>query len=125
VPEEKPVVEEEKEDKVVVERKVNYENVIVTEITETLTFFAQSVENGSKLESLMSKLHADFQSNPPIAGSYTPKRGDLVAAQFTLDNQWYRAKVERVQGSNATVLYIDYGNKEVSLAWIKYSLQVP
>jgi len=23
--------------------------------------------------------------------------------------------VERVQGSNATVLYIDYGNKEVSL----------
>ncbi|KAH8252203.1 hypothetical protein KR026_012487 [Drosophila bipectinata] len=112
VPEEKVVVEEEKEDKVVAERKVNYENVIVTEITETLTFFAQSVENGSKLETLMSKLHADFQSNPPIAGAYTPKRGDLVAAQFTLDNQWYRAKVERVQGSNATVLYIDYGNKE-------------
>jgi len=116
VPKEKTVTEEEKEDKVVAERKVNYENVIVTEITETLTFFAQSVESGSKLESLMSKLHADFQSNPPIAGSYTPKRGDLVAAQFTLDNQWYRAKVERVQGSNATVLYIDYGNKEVSVA---------
>ncbi|XP_017057895.1 staphylococcal nuclease domain-containing protein 1 [Drosophila ficusphila] len=112
VPEEKTFVDDEKEDKLAAERKVNFENVIVTEVTETLTFFAQSVENGSKLESLMSKLHADFQSNPPIAGSYTPKRGDLVAAQFTLDNQWYRAKVERVQGSNATVLYIDYGNKE-------------
>ncbi|BFF99855.1 staphylococcal nuclease domain-containing protein 1 [Drosophila madeirensis] len=88
VPEEKVVVEEEKDEKIL------------------------SVENGPKLETLMSKLHADFHGNPPIAGSYTPKRGDLVAAQFTFDNQWYRAKVERIQGSNATVLYIDYGNKE-------------
>lgn len=33
--------------------------------------------------------------------------------RFTEDNEWYRAKIERVQGSNATVFYVDYGNKEV------------
>ncbi|XP_037935636.1 staphylococcal nuclease domain-containing protein 1 [Teleopsis dalmanni] len=114
VVEEKPIVaEEEKEDKAPVERKVNYENVIVTEITADLTFFVQGVDNGGKLEALMAKLHADLQSNPPITGAYTPKRGDLCAAQFSADKQWYRAKVERVQGQSATVLYVDYGNKEV------------
>ncbi|XP_061402624.1 staphylococcal nuclease domain-containing protein 1 [Musca vetustissima] len=112
VVEETPVVEE-KEEKGPVERKVNLEDVIVTEITETLTFYAQSCASGSKLDALMAKLHADFQSNPPIAGAYTPKRGDLCAAQFSADNQWYRAKVERVQDNKAHVLYIDYGNKEV------------
>ncbi|XP_018789649.1 PREDICTED: staphylococcal nuclease domain-containing protein 1 [Bactrocera latifrons] len=111
--EEKPVVvEEEKDEKVPVERKVHYEDVIVTEITADLTFFAQAVENGAKLEAMMAKLHAEFQSNPPIVGAYTPKRGDVCAAQFSADNQWYRAKIERLQGNNATVLYIDYGNKE-------------
>lgn len=116
VVEEKPqaIINEKEEDdgKAPAERKINYETVIVTEVTPELTFFAQSVENGPKLEAMMAKLHADFQTNPPIAGTYTPKRGDLCAAKFSMDNQWYRAKVERVQGANATVLYIDYGNKE-------------
>lgn len=115
--EDKPaaVVDEEKEDKGPVERKVNFENVIVTEITADLSFFAQNVELGGKLDAMMAKLHAEFQSNPPITGAFTPKRNELCAAQFSIDKQWYRAKVERVQGNNATVLYIDYGNKEVNL----------
>ena len=111
--EEKPViVDEEKEDKISAERQVSYESVIVTEITPELTFFAQNADAGAKLDAMMAKLHADFQSNPPIAGTYTPKRGDLCAAQFSADKQWYRATVERVQGNNATVLYLDYGNRE-------------
>lgn len=113
VVEEKPVVvDEEKDDKASAERQVNYESVVVTEITPDLTFFAQSADAGTKLDAMMAKLHADFQSNPPIAGTYTPKRNDLCAAQFSADNQWYRAKVERIQGNNATVLYVDYGNRE-------------
>ncbi|KAJ8950005.1 hypothetical protein NQ318_002416 [Aromia moschata] len=30
-----------------------------------------------------------------------------------MDDEWYRVKIERVQGGKATVHYIDYGNKEV------------
>ena len=111
--------EEEKDDKVV-ERKVNQEKVIVTEVTPELHFFAQHTDNGAKLESLLSKLRQELEVSPPLPGSYTPKRNDLCAAQFTEDNAWYRAKVERIQGQNATVLYVDYGNKEVSTQWATY-----
>lgn len=113
------VVEESKEE-TVAERKVAYEKVVLTEIpaitkeSKELRFYAQHADQGAKLESLMAKLRQDFQANPPITGAYTPKRGDLVAAKFSEDNEWYRAKVERIQGGNATVLYIDYGNKEVN-----------
>ena len=37
--------------------------------------------------------------------------GDLCAAKF-VDGQWYRAKVERVSGSEATVFYMDFGNRD-------------
>lgn len=111
--------EESKED-TVTERKVAYEKVVVTEIiplvkdSAGIRFFAQHAENGAKLEGLMAKLRQDFQANPPITGAYTPARGDLVAAQFSEDNEWYRAKVIGVNKGSANVLYIDYGNKEVS-----------
>lgn len=108
------VKEDDKDDKVV-ERKVNYEKVVVTEVTPELHFFVQHSDQGAKLEALMSKLRQEFQTSPPLPGAYTAKRNDLCAAQFTEDNEWYRAKIERIQGSNAVVLYVDYGNKEVSI----------
>ena len=36
--------------------------------------------------------------------------GDLCAAKF-VDDQWYRAKVERLSGTDVIVLYIDFGNR--------------
>lgn len=107
------VKEEDKEDKVT-ERKVNHEKVIITEITPELHFFVQHTDQGAKLETLMSKLRKEFQASPPLSGAYTAKRNDLCAAQFSEDNEWYRARIEKVQGQKATILYIDYGNKEVS-----------
>lgn len=105
---------EENKEETVTERKVSHEKVIVTEVTAELRFYAQHTDQGAKLENLMSKLRQDFLANPPITGSFTPKRNDLCAAKFSEDNEWYRAKIERVQGGNATILYVDYGNKEVS-----------
>uniref|UniRef100_A0A1B0GKL7 Staphylococcal nuclease domain-containing protein 1 n=2 Tax=Lutzomyia longipalpis TaxID=7200 RepID=A0A1B0GKL7_LUTLO len=104
---------EEKDEDKSVDRKVNHEKVVITEVTPELHFFAQHAEQGTKLEALMAKLRQDFNISPPITGSYTPKRGDLCAAKFTEDNDWYRAKVERIMKSNVSVTYIDYGNKEV------------
>lgn len=92
---------------------MNYEEVIVTEITPEGTFFAQNYELGPKAEALNAKLRQEFNNNPPIPGNYKPKRGEICAAKYTVDNEWYRAKVEKIQGQNATVLYIDYGNREV------------
>ncbi|CAH1119897.1 unnamed protein product [Phaedon cochleariae] len=104
--------EKKEEERVPTERQVNFEEVVVTEVTPEGTFFVQRVSEGSKAEALFAKLRQEFQANPPLPGAYTPKRGDLCAARFTVDDEWYRVKVEKVQSGKATVLYIDYGNKE-------------
>ncbi|KAJ8948775.1 hypothetical protein NQ317_010354 [Molorchus minor] len=113
----KDYVEEEKEEKkeeekIPIERKVNYEEVIVTEVTPEGNFFVQKISEGAKAEALLAKLRQEFQANPPLPGAYTPKRGDICAAKFTVDDEWYRVKVEKVQGGKASVLYIDFGNRE-------------
>lgn len=115
-------VEEEVEEKVteepediIKERIVKPDEVILTEVTQELHFYAQYTRDGAKLVNLMSKLRQEFEKSPPTAGSYNPKRGDLCAAKFSEDNEWYRAKVERLQANKqVSVIYIDYGNKEIT-----------
>ncbi|XP_013400394.1 staphylococcal nuclease domain-containing protein 1 [Lingula anatina] len=106
--EEKPV---EEIDEGPQERAVNHKTVVVTEVREDMHFYAQDVENGPKLEKLMEQLRQDMETNPPLPGSYTPKKGDLCAAKF-VDGEWYRAKVEKVDKNNVHVFYMDYGNRE-------------
>ena len=95
-----------------VERKINYQEVVVSEITEDLHFYAQYVNQRSTFEDLISRLRQELSANPPLPGAYNPKRGDLAAAKFSEDDQWYRVKIEKVSGPNVNVFYIDYGNKE-------------
>ncbi|KAK5876490.1 hypothetical protein CesoFtcFv8_025839 [Champsocephalus esox] len=110
--EEKPVEEvvyvtEEKE------RVANYRPVFVTEICDTLHFYTQDVETGSQLESLMETMRAEIAAQPPVEGSYAPRRGDYCIAKFA-DDEWYRARVEKVESpAKVHVFYIDYGNREV------------
>ena len=40
--------------------------------------------------------------------------GELCAAKF-VDEEWYRAKIEKMSGGDASVLYVDYGNRFVSV----------
>lgn len=43
--------------------------------------------------------------------------GMPCAAQYTVDNKWYRAKVIDLPGKKMVeVFYVDYGNQEV-MAW--------
>merc|ERR1739844_204701 len=77
-----------------------------------MRFYACNVSDGTALEKLMDNLREEFTTNPPLAGAYQPKRGELCAAKF-VDDQWYRAKVEKLSGKDATVIYIDFGNKAV------------
>uniref|UniRef100_A0A3Q3FEJ7 Staphylococcal nuclease domain-containing protein 1 n=1 Tax=Labrus bergylta TaxID=56723 RepID=A0A3Q3FEJ7_9LABR len=110
--EEKPVEEvvhvtEEKE------RVPNYRAVYVTEISDTLHFYTQDVETGGQLETLMETMRAEIAAQPPVEGSYAPRRGDYCIAKFA-DGEWYRARVEKVESpAKVHVFYIDYGNREV------------
>ena len=45
--------------------------------------------------------------------AYVPERGELVAAQFSEDQCWYRAGVKAVNlDGSLLVTYLDYGNSE-------------
>ncbi|XP_053597655.1 staphylococcal nuclease domain-containing protein 1 [Microplitis demolitor] len=105
--------EEVKEEKEVVERKIETREVVVSEVTEDLHFYAQYVDQKSQVEGLLTRLRQELEENPPLPGAFSPKRGELVAAKFSGDGEWYRAKVEKVAGSNVSVLYVDYGNREI------------
>jgi len=103
-------VEESDKKEMDTERKINFEEVYISEVTNDGKFYACRVSDGSALETLMDGLRAEFATNPPLAGAYTPKKGDLCAAKF-VDDQWYRAKVEKMGTNDVAVLYIDYGNR--------------
>ncbi|CAH2103312.1 unnamed protein product [Euphydryas editha] len=96
------------------DRVIKYEKVIITEITNEGVFYAQNIESGNKLEALMDKIHQEFKNNSPLPGSYVTRKGQICAARFTLDDQWYRAKVEKItEDKMAQIFYIDYGNREI------------
>ena len=58
------------------DRKVSYIKVVVTEVTTEAKIYAQHVDEGPKLEALMKQIREEFTANPPLAGSYQPKKGN-------------------------------------------------
>lgn len=110
---EEKVVAEEAEKNEPAERVINSKKIVVTEVTDELHFYGQFVDNGAKLEQLTVQLREELAARPPVPGAYTPKVGDLCVAKFSMDEEWYRAKVLSTQSSgNVTVLFVDYGNRE-------------
>jgi len=90
--------------------KQEFVDVIVTEIVDGTTIWVQVVgPDAEKLEELMKKLAVD-----DTPGEHTPAVNEIVKAQFTADDTWYRAKVLKVLDNNEyRVQYVDYGNSEV------------
>ncbi len=60
-------------------------------------FYGQLVDNGPKLEKLMAQLRTELETRAPVPGAYAPKVGDVCVAQFSADDEWYRAKVVAVR----------------------------
>jgi len=82
---------------------------VVTEIVDGSKFFIQVIGSEvEELEELMKKLGAE--DNGEV---YKPHQDELVKAQFTADDGWYRAKVTKaLDNDEYAVFYIDYGNSE-------------
>jgi staphylococcal nuclease domain-containing protein 1 len=97
-------------------RRKDYRDVIVTHVEESGKIKFQEIGSGtSALTSLMSAF-SKFHLNPAnSAGLTNPKAGEFVAAKFTADDQWYRARIRRNdrEAKKAEVVYVDYGNSEL------------
>jgi len=97
-------------------RRKDYRDVIVTHVEESGRLKFQEIGSGtSALTSLMSAF-SKFHLNPANSADVpNPKAGEFVAAKFTADDQWYRARIRRNdrEAKKAEVVYVDYGNSEL------------
>ncbi|KAI1768179.1 hypothetical protein GGR53DRAFT_462704 [Hypoxylon sp. FL1150] len=97
-------------------RARDYREVVVTNIDTNGRLKIQEIGKGtSALEVLMNdfkRFHIDAKNNKPLGRA--PKAGEFVAAKFSADGQWYRARVRSNDRAAqvAEVVYIDYGNSE-------------
>ncbi len=101
--------------------KEDYRDAVITHVdpaTCTLKLQIVSPSTTTPLASLMSAFRT-FHLSPPSAAakslSTPPKTGDMVAARFSTDGEWYRARIRRNdrEGRRADVLFFDYGNSEL------------
>ena len=96
-------------------------DVLVSHIVDPLTFYVQLQSCSDELNSLMEKLAESYISlaeDDLVVQS--PVHGMTCCAQFSVDQQWYRAIIIKVSGADCEVQFIDYGNQEaVPLSRIK------
>lgn len=99
-------------------RQKDYRDVMVTHIDpESCKLKVQQIGSGTSALTELMNAFRSFHLNKPNAGTLPgpPKVGEYVAAQFTEDNEWYRARVRRNdrEKKQSEVVYVDYGNSEV------------
>ena len=103
-------------------RKKDFRQVLVTHVDETGKLKVQQVGPGTaaltELMRAFKSFHINKSNEQPLPGP--PKVGDIVAAKFTVDDDWYRGRVRRVDrtGQKVDITYIDYGNSE-TLPWTR------
>ena len=103
-------------------KRKDYRDVVVTHVDEKGNLKIQQVGSGTvaltELMSSFKSFHLNKANDQPLPGP--PRVGDTVAAKFSVDNEWYRAKVRRVdrEAKKADLVYLDYGNSE-TVPWSK------
>ncbi|PVZ96848.1 hypothetical protein BB558_004166 [Smittium angustum] len=101
---------------------VEFIDVAVSEIVGSGDLYIQIFEQKviESLEMIMDELSiSGKQSQAGVQKA--PRVGELVAAKFSSDNTWYRARVRKINaGRECELIAIDYGNVEsVPLSQIK------
>ncbi|KAG9240001.1 hypothetical protein BJ878DRAFT_528873 [Calycina marina] len=104
-------------------RENNYKDIVVTEIDPNNGKLSlQIIGTGTAALATMMNTFKSFHLNPSnnISLPGPPKTGEYVAAKFSADGQWYRA---RIRGNDraakeSDIVFIDYGNSE-KVPWSK------
>ncbi|CAA6659682.1 unnamed protein product [Spirodela intermedia] len=99
-------------------RKKEVLKVSVTEVLGGGKFYVQTVDD-QRVTSIQSQLASLTLQEAPVLGTFNPGKGEIVLAQFSVDNSWNRAMIVNaprgaVESVNDQfdVFYIDYGNQE-------------
>ncbi|XP_033632805.1 uncharacterized protein LOC117294486 isoform X2 [Asterias rubens] len=77
-----------------------------------------SQKNLDAVNELTEKLNAHYEKMQQRP--HKPSIGEACVAKYSVDNSWYRVRVDELRATQARVLFVDYGNTEtVSLDGIK------
>lgn len=68
-------------------------------------FYVQTV-NDQRIATIQQQLASLNLQEPPMIGAFKPAKGDIVLAQFSLDNSWNRALVIKIPFFFKTSLFI-------------------
>ncbi|XP_021007897.1 tudor domain-containing protein 1 isoform X4 [Mus caroli] len=86
---------------------------VVAHIQTPEDFFCQQLQSGHKLAELQESL-SEYCGHVIPRSDFYPTIGDVCCAQFSEDDQWYRASVlAYVSEESVLVGYVDYGNFEI------------
>ncbi|XP_053524638.1 tudor domain-containing protein 1 [Artibeus jamaicensis] len=86
---------------------------VVSHIQTPEDFFCQKLQSGHKLAELQASLREHCGQMSPRSDFY-PAIGDICCAQFSEDDQWYRASVLAYASEESVLVgYVDYGNFEI------------
>lgn len=88
------------------------ESILVTAVETPTMIWGQLIRNTDAVDELMEELYKSYSTTSPEM--IKTCEGDVVAAQFTLDEGWYRALIRDTNPAEncVDVFYIDYGNSE-------------
>ncbi|XP_071385960.1 tudor domain-containing protein 1-like, partial [Centroberyx affinis] len=87
-------------------------SVVVTHLQSPHDVICQKVENASVIQELQLKLR-EHCCQVQATQNFRPAPGTACCAQFSEDNQWYRAKVLAYSSEERVCIgYIDFGNSE-------------
>ncbi|GBN43528.1 Tudor domain-containing protein 1, partial [Araneus ventricosus] len=89
---------------------LGYQEGYVTVVNTPHDFFIQLATSEDSLIELATELSKQCESDSEAGIIQNPCIGYACCAQFSEDNNWYRAEVTDVQGTTVDVLFVDYGN---------------
>ena len=103
-------------------RRKDYRDVMVTHVEDDGRLRLQEIGAGTAALTSLMDAFGKFHLNPANSAGLPnpPKAGEFVAAKFTADDQWYRARIRRNdrEAKKAEVVYVDYGNSEI-IPWAR------
>ncbi len=88
----------------------------ISHINSPTSFYCQPLKQAAELECLMNEISAISSSILPPLALENVVPGKICLAEFSENNEWYRALVQSINGSDVSVLFVDYGNAEVTSA---------
>lgn len=75
-------------------------------------FFIQLSTDYAALDSLMENIASAYENGGDLMKESEILCGLYCIAQYSDDLKWYRAVIKSVEGNDATVQFVDYGNTE-------------